>query len=80
MPFGAPGGDSQVQSMLQVFLNIFHFGMDIQQAIDETSQADIVLVYENLMAGSFNHLRAFVGQMARPHERPPAEYPVEVGP
>ncbi len=34
MPFGAPGGDSQVQSMLQVFLNIFHFNMDIQEAID----------------------------------------------
>lgn len=34
MPFGAPGGDAQVQSMLQVFLNIFHFGMDVQEAID----------------------------------------------
>ncbi len=34
MPFGAPGGDAQVQSMLQVFLNIFHFGIDIQEAID----------------------------------------------
>jgi gamma-glutamyltranspeptidase/glutathione hydrolase len=34
MPFGAPGGDSQVQSMAQVFLNIFHFGMDVQEAID----------------------------------------------
>ena len=34
MPFGAPGGDSQVQAMLQVVLNAFHFGMDIQEAID----------------------------------------------
>lgn len=34
VPFGAPGGDAQVQSMLQVFLNIFHFGMDVQAAID----------------------------------------------
>ena len=32
--FGAPGGDVQVQAMLQVFLNTFHFGMDIQEAID----------------------------------------------
>ncbi|MCH7792067.1 MAG: ABC transporter permease, partial [Planctomycetes bacterium] len=31
---GAPGGDAQVQSMLQVFLNVFHFGMDVQEAID----------------------------------------------
>ena len=34
MPFGAPGGDSQVQAMLKVVLNAFHFGMDIQEAID----------------------------------------------
>ncbi|WP_342643652.1 gamma-glutamyltransferase family protein [Rhodoligotrophos ferricapiens] len=34
IPFGGPGGDAQVQSMLQVFLNIFHFGMDVQEAID----------------------------------------------
>ena len=34
MPFGAPGGDAQVQAMLQVVLNAFHFGMDIQEAID----------------------------------------------
>ena len=33
MPFGTPGGDVQVQAMLQVFLNAFHFGMDIQDAI-----------------------------------------------
>ncbi|MEQ9490900.1 MAG: gamma-glutamyltransferase [Alphaproteobacteria bacterium] len=34
VPFGAPGGDAQVQAMLQVFLNAFHFGMDVQEAID----------------------------------------------
>jgi len=34
MPFGSPGGDVQVQAMLQVFLNIFHFGMDLQEAIE----------------------------------------------
>jgi gamma-glutamyltranspeptidase/glutathione hydrolase len=32
--FGAPGGDAQVQAMLQVFLNIYHFGMGVQEAID----------------------------------------------
>lgn len=32
--FGCPGGDMQVQAMLQVFLNAFHFGMDIQEAIN----------------------------------------------
>ena len=34
MPFGCPGGDAQVQGMLQVFLNIVEFGMDPQEAID----------------------------------------------
>ncbi len=34
MPFGCPGGDMQIQAMLQVLLNLEHFGMDIQQAIN----------------------------------------------
>ena len=34
MPFGCPGGDAQVQGMLQVFLNVVGFGMDPQQAIE----------------------------------------------
>lgn len=34
MPFGCPGGDMHVQAMLQVFLNAFHFGMDLQEAVN----------------------------------------------
>ncbi|WP_207447736.1 gamma-glutamyltransferase family protein [Roseomonas marmotae] len=34
MPFGTPGGDVQVQAMLQVLLNHLHFGMDLQEAIE----------------------------------------------
>ena len=34
MPFGTPGGDVQCQSMLQFFLNVAEFGMDVQQAIE----------------------------------------------
>ena len=34
MPFGTPGGDVQPQSMVQLFLNVFEFGMDVQQAIE----------------------------------------------
>jgi gamma-glutamyltranspeptidase/glutathione hydrolase len=34
MPFGTPGGDVQIQAMLQVMLNILHFGMDVQAAIE----------------------------------------------
>jgi len=34
--------------------------LDLETRIAETDKADILLVYENLMAGSENHLRAFV--------------------
>jgi hypothetical protein len=34
--------------------------LDLQARIAETERADIKLVYENLIAGSENHLRAFV--------------------
>jgi gamma-glutamyltranspeptidase/glutathione hydrolase len=33
--FGTPGGDAQVQTMAQVFLNIVEFGMDPQQAVEQ---------------------------------------------
>ena len=36
---------------------------DIQEAIDETTHTDIIDVYENLLKGSRNHLRAFVGKI-----------------
>ena len=34
MPFGTPGGDVQVQAMLQCFLNVTRWGMDPQQAVE----------------------------------------------
>lgn len=34
MPFGTPGGDVQIQAMLQVMLNILHFRMEVQEAIE----------------------------------------------
>ncbi len=34
MPFGTPGGDVQIQAMLQVLVNRLHFGMNIQEAIE----------------------------------------------
>ncbi|MFQ5631887.1 MAG: gamma-glutamyltransferase [bacterium] len=33
MSYGTPGGDMQTQALIQVFLNMAVFGMDIQQAI-----------------------------------------------
>ena len=35
MPFGAQGGDMQVQAMAQMFLNMVEFGMNAQQAVEE---------------------------------------------
>ena len=35
MPFGTPGGDMQVQAMLQMFLGIVEFGLNPQQATEE---------------------------------------------
>jgi gamma-glutamyltranspeptidase / glutathione hydrolase len=34
MPFGTPGGDVQTQAMLQVFLNLQLFGMEVQEAVE----------------------------------------------
>jgi gamma-glutamyltranspeptidase/glutathione hydrolase len=34
MPFGTPGGDVQTQAMLQVLLNVFVHGQDVQTAIE----------------------------------------------
>ncbi len=34
--------------------------IDLQERIDQTDKLDIIAVYENLMMGSRNHLRAFV--------------------
>lgn len=34
MTFGTPGGDMQTQALVQVFLNLVVWGMDIQDAID----------------------------------------------
>src|SRR6266446_1487932 len=34
LPFGTPGGDVQSQAMLQVLLNVFVFGNDVQSAIE----------------------------------------------
>ncbi len=34
MGLGCPGGDAQTQGMLQVFLNMVHFGMNPQEAVE----------------------------------------------
>ena len=41
MPFGTPGGDMQVQGMVQMFLNMVEFGLDPQQAVEEPRVASL---------------------------------------
>jgi hypothetical protein len=48
--------------------------IDIQHAIDEAEHRDIKRVYENLLAGSKNHLRAFVSEIEQRGVQYPAQY------
>jgi gamma-glutamyltranspeptidase / glutathione hydrolase len=54
MAFGTPGGDIQTQAMLQVFLNVTEFGMQVQQAI------------ESPRFGTFNFPNSFAPHEYRP--------------
>ncbi len=58
MPFGTPGGDVQIQAMLQVLLNVVHFGMDLQSAIE----APRVASYN--FPSSFAPFQYFPGRLA----------------
>jgi gamma-glutamyltranspeptidase / glutathione hydrolase len=58
MPFGTPGGDVQIQAMLQVLLNVLHFGMDLQTAIE----APRVASYN--FPSSFAPFQYFPGRLA----------------
>ena len=58
MPFGTPGGDVQIQAMLQVMLNVLHFGMDVQTAIE----APRVASYS--FPSSFTPFEYFPGRLA----------------
>ena len=65
--------DTLVAKGLQTELDALYVGAlieevdmeDIQNAIDRTDLRDVNRVYENLMRGSRNHLRAFVGQIEK---------------
>ena len=57
MPFGTPGGDTQPQANLQVFLNIELFGMEPQEAVE----APRVMTYSQ--PDSFSPHTAYPGLM-----------------
>jgi len=57
------GGTSQLAAYkVGAFIEEFDI-IDIQHAIAGTSHSDVENVYENLVRGSRNHLRSFVGQI-----------------
>ncbi len=57
-------GSASSQAALYVGAAIEEIDMiDLQEAIDATDNDDIKQLYENLMSGSRNHLRAYVGQI-----------------
>ena len=58
MPFGTPGGDVQTQAMLQVMLNILHFGMPVQDAIEAPRVAS------HSFPSSFAPFEYFPGRLA----------------
>ncbi len=58
MPFGTPGGDVQIQAMLQVMLNILHFGMEVQEAIEAPRVASYAF------PSSFAPFEYFPGRLA----------------
>jgi hypothetical protein len=57
-------GDTSLEQALRVGALIEEVDiLDLQAAIDHTTHADIKLVYQNLLEGSKNHLRAFVARL-----------------
>lgn len=57
-------GDDSLADALHVGAFIEELDIhDIEEALEGITQADIKQVYESLLAGSYNHLRAFVGQI-----------------
>ncbi|NPV63864.1 MAG: DUF2202 domain-containing protein [Methanotrichaceae archaeon] len=58
-------GSASLQEALMVGAAIEEIDIkDLKERIDETDKADIRIVYNNLMNGSENHLRAFVRQLS----------------
>lgn len=58
--------DGSVSTLDALYVGGFIEELDIKDlwnAINESTHADVTAAYENLLAGSYKHLRAFVGQI-----------------
>jgi hypothetical protein len=59
-------GSTSLEAALRVGAAIEEIDiLDLEERIAQTDKADIQRVYQNLLAGSQNHLRAFVGTLER---------------
>jgi hypothetical protein len=59
-------GSASTKDALQVGAAIEEIDiLDLEERMDQTDKADILLVYANLKKGSENHLRAFVNNLQR---------------
>jgi len=59
-------GSTSLSEALQAGIDIEEIDiLDLKERIEETDRSDIQLVYENLLRGSSNHLRAFVTNLER---------------
>ena len=80
LAFGTPGGDVQIQAMIQVFINTFGFGMDIQKAVEaprfasynfassfapHTYHPGLIMLEESISDGVLNTLAARGCQVQR---------------
>lgn len=59
-------GKESLESALRVGATVEEIDIvDLEELVDETDATDVLRVYENLLRGSRNHLRAFVGTLER---------------
>ena len=65
MAFSVQGGDTQDQNLLQFFLNVVEFGMNVQQA----AEAHNITSYQ--MQSSFGAHKSEPGRLAVTHQLPP---------
>jgi gamma-glutamyltranspeptidase / glutathione hydrolase len=63
---GTPGGDQQVQTMLQVFLNIVEFNMPLQNSVEQYRFRSFAFP-KAFYPGEINEYQVGIGDMASPY-------------
>ena len=72
LAWNTPGGDNQPQAMLQAFLNVVVFGMNVQQAVEAatvTSSAFAASMYPQPVKGKLTMPRVLADSPARASDR-----------